>query len=400
MSSVVEVWDRVYSPVCDTDAVAYIRCLDFVADVFTVFAGKSVGGSAEAGAIEWLESRYRGGVGRIGGSVECVAGDVSFGALAGGSDGKVDGSAAEGGERGGREFGTKGLDGQEVDEDKASVAGLGQFDKPVAGGCGRRAVRGDVSSSGGEAPCVGAVEVSAKTLENRRRRWERKERKKARQAGMSRASWRSVDTVSVGVPAQLSDSWVARKNAENAVAEEKAKRELVLLRAQDVGALKELQRTRVLKGTEKNLVAVEQAYNALKRAGDVPGFVPGSCETVVGSAVPTLSSSVSPSSSASNASYLALKKKNDDLEEELARLKDVNREHALKRLVDGETVAFTAKNVSEGLLSEIGDICNGGFTREECAGDDDTVYIKAYDETKSWAQVLAGRKNRKTKNKK
>jgi hypothetical protein len=131
-----------------------------------------------------------------------------------------------------------------------------------------------------------------------------------------------------GVPeeALLRSSRARRLIAENNLAEEKAKVAAEVLAAVDVNDKIRSERARLVQITEKHLVSASRSHAALSANGD--GFVEGRrVETLVGSAAASsgLLSSISPSSSVSEAEVRALFKRLADVEHKL-----VEKERALR----------------------------------------------------------------------
>jgi len=233
----------------------------------------------------------------------------------------------------------------------------------------------------------GVIGVSEKTLANRKRRQDRKELKKARQSGLKRDDWRvrenkknasslATDVGSVPEKTELRLSLERKWAAQNAVAEEKAKQELELVKLRDVAKEAKKREVAVTRQTECNKVAIEQAFESLKATGNVPGF----CATVVSDAVPTLTSgSISPNSSVSEAEVRRVVKELEDLKLENAKLKRRIRDRNISDLKGGDTVAFSA-DMSEGLRKEINEACDGMPTEYDVPEDPDTIYVKKYGE--------------------
>jgi len=227
--------------------------------------------------------------------------------------------------------------------------------------------------------------VSEKTLANRKRRQEKKELKKARQAGMKRDDWRVREGGSVGFSASVGTKVVVPEKtelrvsleqkwmAENAVAAEKARQELELVKLRDIAKEAKKREVAVTRQTECNKVAIEQAFGSLKATGNVPGF----CATVVSDAtIPSLTSgSISPNSSVSEAEIRKAVKELEDSRVEIAKLKRRLRDRDIADLRDGVTVAFSA-DMSEGLRKEIDEACDGMPTEYDIPEDLDTVYVK------------------------
>jgi len=250
--------------------------------------------------------------------------------------------------------------------------------------------------------------VSERTLENRRRRQVRKERKQAKQAGMNRTDWRKADKeylsggVSKSSAAVVENTAVDKSElrlslerkwaAENAVAEEKAKQELEIVKRRDVEKEVKKREAAVMKKTECNRVAVEKAFSTLKATGNVPGF----CETVVSNgSVPALSSgSISPNSSVSEREVRnmimeleRLKVEMERLKAENARLRMVQGVDRFKRLEDGETVAFSADNFSVDCKDIVDEMCEDGYVAHYHPEDEETVYVRADGLTKGYDAV-------------
>jgi len=222
---------------------------------------------------------------------------------------------------------------------------------------------------------VVGVGVSAKTLVNRERRRQKRDKKKARQAGMKRDDWRKKVEAEEG-KSSLQLSLEAKWRAQNELEVARAKRQLEVLGAKDVEQEKRMQHSRMVKATESNLVAVEKAHNSLKQTGNVPGFVPGTAETVV-SGVPTLSTgSISPNSSVSEAEVRKLMKDFEDVKLENKRLTEVNRSYGIEKLKTGVTVAFTADNMSDEFVEKLKECVGGELEMNEEPLDPSTVYCK------------------------
>jgi hypothetical protein len=124
-----------------------------------------------------------------------------------------------------------------------------------------------------------------------------------------------------GVPeeSQLRSSRARRLIAENELAEEKARVAARVFTAVDVDDKIRYERARLVQMTEKNLVSASRSHAALNANGD--GFDEGKrVETLVGSAAASsgLLSSISPSSSVSEAEVRALFKRLADVEHRLA----------------------------------------------------------------------------------
>jgi hypothetical protein len=114
--------------------------------------------------------------------------------------------------------------------------------------------------------------------------------------------------------------------AENELAEKKAEVAAQVLSAVDVDDKIRAERAKLVQVTEKNLVSASRSHAALNANGD--GFIEGRrVETLVGSAAASsgLLSSISPSSSVSEAEVRALFKRLADVEHKLAE-----KERALK----------------------------------------------------------------------
>jgi len=164
-------------------------------------------------------------------------------------------------------------------------------------------------------------------------------------------------------PPEVDGSWIERKNAENALKAAQAKRQLELLQAQDVEVLKKRQSVQLRAGVERSMVAIEKAHDALKRTGNVPGFVPGHAETVVSedgtvlthgvsgseSSGPGTPCTISPDSSASQHDFRVAVKKIADQEVEIADqraenaklTKELQRMGQFRDLEDAREVVFT-----------------------------------------------------------
>jgi len=286
---------------------------------------------------------------------------------------------------------------EEVDEVECSVGGVRKVDEFRGGVCGVVPAVGtgeggvrqsDAGGIGERVSVPGVAVVSEKTLANRQRRQQKKELKKARQSGLKRDDWRGreskkgfVDSAGVGasevsVKSELRLSLERKWAAQNAVAEEKAKQELELVKLRDVAKEAKKREVAVTRQTECNKVAIEQAFASLKVTGNVPGF----CATVVSDAVPSLSSgSISPNSSVSEAEVRKVVKELEDLRVENAKLKRRIRDRNLADLEGGDTVAFSA-DMSEGLRKEINEACDGMPTEYDVPEDPDTIYVKKYGE--------------------
>lgn len=163
--------------------------------------------------------------------------------------------------------------------------------------------------------CAGCV--SPKTLANRQRRAERKERKARRREAQTNFAWES-----------LQRKW----DAQNELEAEKARQELKITRMRDIDQEWKRRERATQRSIESSKVAIERAHNSLSR-----------CETVVTNA-PTLSSgSVSPNSSVSNAEIMAMKKENEDLKFQLAQVQKQNhRNEEYCKFACGQTAVFTA----------------------------------------------------------
>jgi len=203
------------------------------------------------------------------------------------------------------------------------------------------------------------------------------ELKKARRAGMKRDDWRNSQVASgVKEKSELQVSLEEKWRAQNELEVVRAKRQLEVLKAKDVEQEKRMQHSRMVKATESNLVAVERAHSSLKQTGNVPGFVPGTAETIV-SGVPTLSTgSISPNSSVSEAEVRKLIKDFEDVKLENKRLKEVNRSYGIEKLKTGVTVAFTADNMSDEFVEKLKECVGGELEMNEEPLDPSTVYCK------------------------
>jgi len=184
--------------------------------------------------------------------------------------------------------------------------------------------------------------------------------------------WRKVSGEKSSLQISLEEKWQAQNELEIA----KAKHQLEVLSAVDLEQEKRMRHSKMVKATEVNLVAVEKAHSSLKQSGNVPGFVPGSAETVVSGAPTLTTGSISPDSSVSAAEVREMAKKLADSEAENARLKEINREYGIEKLKTGVTVAFTAANMSEAFEKRLDESVERGVEGYEEPWDPDTVYYK------------------------
>jgi len=413
----------VYSPLCNTDKSAYFAYLiSIITDngsasrkigSFGGFAsdegcssgrdyvGKSLGLVAALSGVEGSERASSVGLlvdtlrldGARGGSFSVDG--KEFG-IVGSADGSVGGVSGGHGGGYGDEFasGDATFSGVAVKEDQAlGESGVGVSDEMLAGEVKCQGDEGTAQRASGAGVSVpvlvsGAAAVSEKTLANRQRRRQKKELKKARQVGMKRDDWRAresgkVSSSSVGLTSpgvghavektELRVSLEQKWMAQNAVAMEKAKQELELIKLRDIAKEAKKREVAVTRQTECNKVAIEQAFGSLKATGNVPGF----CATVVSDATtPSLTSgSISPNSSVSEAEIRKAVKELEDSRVEIAKLKRRLRDRDIADLRDGVTVAFSA-DMSEGLRKEIDDACDGMPTEYDIPEDLDTVYVK------------------------
>jgi len=89
---------------------------------------------------------------------------------------------------------------------------------------------------------------------------------------------------------------------------ERARRQLEVLKANDVDQEVKRYRTKVSAATEKNMVSIEKTHAMLSATGNVPGAFHGSAETVVSGEPGLTDGSISPNSSASMAEFRACQK--------------------------------------------------------------------------------------------
>jgi len=228
------------------------------------------------------------------GSNSCAAGSLS------GSGGVVDASGA--GYRSGNAAGT-GSGVESVDSCGLSGGSVTSPEQvPVSGfeSCGV-----NVSSQ--------FVEVGANTLRNRATRKLRSERKKQRKG--SGFDWRVRGSSELNKT--LEDKW----KVENELATERARRQLEVLKANDVEQEVKRYRTKVSAATEKNMVSIEKTHAMLSATGNIPGVFHGSAETVVSGEPGLTDGSISPNSSASMAEFRACQKSLLDSQSENADLK-------------------------------------------------------------------------------
>jgi len=424
-----------YSPLCDTDKSVYLRYLEAAAESFRygqsprlpVVGGDFSGFATELGrGNSWCLGDCegasgvlgRGGQRRLGGGGDGVVVDSVAGCCGGGTrcwvctaglvakeaekgvgcaDGVDDAASHERGLCGDvgsgsdAEVGVKfaGKSGVSATEsDRASVPG-------AFGVRGRAPVAGTLGASGVQAGVSGS-DVSEKTLANRLRRQEKKALKKKRQ--VMGQDWR-VKGGARAFPREVDESWVARKKAENVLKEAQAKRQLVLLEAQDIEVLKRRQLARARKQMESDMVAIERAHATLAATDNVPKDGSGFCETVVsGGSVPTLlpgSGSISPDSSASQHEFrmaqkeiLDLRKEKEDLEKEFEMYKRCTDLHEGKEVVftdcSRENSLFVSASVNEKLCERFGrknlvsvldkEIMGGACVKVEDSGDCEDYY--------------------------
>jgi len=157
------------------------------------------------------------------------------------------------------------------------------------------------------------VDVGEKTLRNRATRKLRSEKKKQRK--VSGLDWRKRGSSELNKT--LEDKW----KVENELATERARRQLEVLKANDVDQEVKRYRTQVSAATEKNMVSIEKTHAMLQATGNVPGVFCGSAETVVSGQPGLTDGSISPNSSASMAEFRACQKNLLDAQSENADLK-------------------------------------------------------------------------------
>jgi len=145
-------------------------------------------------------------------------------------------------------------------------------------------------------------------------------------------------------------SWVVRKNAENELKAEQARRALEVLKNTDIDTEVRRHRARVLAQTEKSKVSIETSYRALLKDGNVASSPGGGLgESTVSSGVidgvPGLSpgaGSISPDSSASMREFMLAQKRVFDLEAEVAAYKRKEKRSKDERDLDeGQLVVFS-----------------------------------------------------------
>lgn len=206
-----------------------------------------------------------------------------------------------------------------------------------------QAVQAFVREKFGEAT-AGALDLDIRTstVHVRGKNYVKNAAKRARKA-------RAREAASTCVPSTVSDDFEVQARetlhkkwvAQNALEAAKAQQQLEVLQSRDLEALKKRERTNLLRETEKNLVAVEKAHATLARTGNVPGVTGGFCETVVSDGVSErvvgTSCTISPDSSASAKEFRECQKALLDAE---ARIKELERVVALRKLQDGETIGF------------------------------------------------------------
>jgi len=108
---------------------------------------------------------------------------------------------------------------------------------------------------------------------------------------------------------------------ENELAAERARRQLEVLKANDIDQEVKRYRTKVSAATEKNMVSIEKTHAMLQATGNVPGAFHGSAETVISGEPGLTDGSISPNSSASMAEFRACQKNLLDSQSEIADLK-------------------------------------------------------------------------------
>jgi hypothetical protein len=148
----------------------------------------------------------------------------------------------------------------------------------------------------------------------------------------------------------LEEKW----KAENALAAEKARKDLEYQRARDVTTEVRSVNTKLLKQVEVDKVSIEKAFSALKASNKSGCVTVLSGEGLVseGSVGPQ-SDSISPNSSASMAEFWAVQKRNVDLEAEVAQLK---REKFLDLIKREQSVVFSLDDKGEMAPSLAGEI--------------------------------------------
>jgi len=119
----------------------------------------------------------------------------------------------------------------------------------------------------------------------------------------------------------LRSSLEKKWEVENELAAERARRQLEVLKANDVDQEVKRYRTKVSAATEKNMVSIERTHAMLSATGNVPGAFHGSAETVVSGEPGLTDGSISPNSSASMAEFRACQKNLLDAQSENADLK-------------------------------------------------------------------------------
>jgi len=354
-------------------ADSYNLYLQFLADAFRNGWSKDLGFVRDdvRGFVGRLARGDQGGVGQVCAEDGAIEYDGSW--WLEGSSVKELGAAGGKGEvgRSGLGAGTPGMVEEEVGEVQSGDGSLRTADEL------RHKLCGVVSADGsgeGNVKCVASssgVVVSEKTLENRKRRQERKERKKLRQAGMNGGDWRKRASASESVT-ELRASLEAKWKAQNAVAVEKAQQELEIVKLRDVAKEAKKREVAVTRQTECSKVAIEKAFGSLKTTGNVPGF----CETVVSGGTPSLSTgSISPNSSVSEAEVRKVVKELEDLKMDYAKLRKRVRERDMGDLKDGKTIALSV-DMSEGLVAEMDEICEGYMTMTNYPEDPETMYVK------------------------
>jgi len=125
------------------------------------------------------------------------------------------------------------------------------------------------------------------------------------------------EVLSEEVHISLQKKW----KVENELATERARRQLEVLKANDVDQEVKRYRTKVSAATEKNMVSIEKTHAMLQATGNVPGAFHGSAETVVSGEPGLTDGSISPNSSASMAEFRACQKNLLDSQSEIADLK-------------------------------------------------------------------------------
>jgi len=127
---------------------------------------------------------------------------------------------------------------------------------------------------------------------------------------------------------------------ENELAAERARRQLEVLKANDIDQEVKRYRTKVSAATEKNMVSIEKTHAMLSATGNIPGVFHGSAETVVSGEPGLTDGSISPNSSASMAEFRACQKNLLDSQKSLLDSQNENADLKRKMQLMSERFGF------------------------------------------------------------